>query len=183
MVINYIAYFTISPNYRKAPQFKYPRGVQDVVDCYLAVMGHVESNLPCLAPKRVVIAGESAGGNFAIVMCKVLAKLGIEVPRILFAYAPVDAGAWLAPCPGRGLIYLSRINALVDVVLPPCLFFEAQVAYSHDDQIDYTADRTPTYRRRNFLMPVMLKVKRQCEQDPFYRAALGDMSMFSDTSE
>ena len=57
----------LSPNYRKAPENKFPAGLQDCLDTYLFVTsGRPEvKELLGFHPKKVLLTGDSAGGNLA----------------------------------------------------------------------------------------------------------------------
>ena len=57
----------LSPNYVKAPQHKFPAGLQDCLDTYLFVTsGRPEvKELLGFHPKKVLLTGDSAGGNLA----------------------------------------------------------------------------------------------------------------------
>ena len=58
----------LCPNYRKAPQHKFPTGLQDCLDTYLFVTsGRPEvKDLLGFHPKKIVLTGDSAGGNLAV---------------------------------------------------------------------------------------------------------------------
>ena len=54
----------LSPEYRKAPEYKFPAAHDDAFASYLWVLKHAKEFGG--DPKRVAVAGESAGGNLAI---------------------------------------------------------------------------------------------------------------------
>ncbi len=54
----------VSPEYRKAPEYKFPAAHDDAYACYLWVLKNA-SQLGA-DPKKVAVAGESAGGNLAL---------------------------------------------------------------------------------------------------------------------
>ena len=58
----------LCPNYRKAPQHKFPTGLQNCLDTYLFVTsGRPEvKDLLGFHPKKIVLTGDSAGGNLAV---------------------------------------------------------------------------------------------------------------------
>lgn len=138
---------------------------------------------PDLAPKRIVVAGESSGGHHALALCNALAKLDVELPQVLFLNAPISAPSVLAPN-GHGVPTMSRINCLVDPILTAASQFEMMIAYcAGGDHVDYTTDRTPIFRReKDVLMPLVMNMKQKSERDPLYNPFIGDMSIYRDTS-
>jgi acetyl esterase len=82
----------VSVDYRLAPEHPFPAAVEDS----FAALKWVEANATTLAidPNRVVVAGDSAGGNLAAVMC-LLAKDNKDNPKIVFQlliYPPTNLG-------------------------------------------------------------------------------------------
>ena len=68
----------ISVEYRKAPEHPFPAAVEDAFTAYQWVLANVRS----LGgdPTRVAVAGESAGGNLAAVVCQLARDQGFPLP-------------------------------------------------------------------------------------------------------
>ena len=91
----------ILPNYRKAPEDPFPAAVDDAIAVYRAVMD---------TPGGVVLGGDSAGGGLAFALLAEILRLGLPLPKGLFAFSP------LTDLTGSGDSL--RSNAALDVVLP-----------------------------------------------------------------
>lgn len=74
-----LGYLTISPEYRLAPRHPYPAGLLDVVSVYDWI--HAQAQNLNLDLKNVVVAGESAGGSFALAIA--LLASGVAGPHHL----------------------------------------------------------------------------------------------------
>jgi acetyl esterase len=74
--------------YRKAPEHKFPTAAEDAIAAYEYVMDNSEALN--VAPGRVVVAGESAGGGLATVICQTMNDRGGPRP-----YAQVLIYPWV----------------------------------------------------------------------------------------
>ncbi|PHH90314.1 hypothetical protein CDD83_3988 [Cordyceps sp. RAO-2017] len=63
----------LAPNYRLAPQFPFPCGLQDCLATYLFLLTSQE-------PSTIVLAGDSAGGGMVVAMLCILRDQGIPLP-------------------------------------------------------------------------------------------------------
>lgn len=69
----------VSVAYRQAPEHTYPAAHQDAFDAYLWVLKN--AHLLNGDPKKVAVAGESAGGNLAAAVSMMARDSGVPVPR------------------------------------------------------------------------------------------------------
>ncbi len=71
------------PQYRLAPEHPYPAALQDAQGAYRHL---VET---CgIAPTRLVIAGDSAGGGLALALALSLRQIGLPMPAALVTFSP-----------------------------------------------------------------------------------------------
>lgn len=103
-------------DYRLAPEHPYPAAVEDA----LTAWGHLESL--GIAPGDIVLAGDSAGGNLALVLCLKLREAGRGLPGALLLMSPwTDMTA-----SGESL----RGRAGIDPVLTPEYMYAVREAYA-----------------------------------------------------
>lgn len=77
----------ISVDYRQAPENKFPAAHDDAVAAYRWLTQNAKSLNG--DPKRLAIAGESAGGNLAVATAVAAHKLGLPAPKHVLAVYPV----------------------------------------------------------------------------------------------
>ena len=75
-------YDVLSFEYRLAPEFPYPAAVEDALRAwdYLMLQGY--------GARDIVLAGDSAGGNLALVLCNRLKTAGRKLPGTLILMSP-----------------------------------------------------------------------------------------------
>ncbi len=107
---------TLAFDYRLAPEHPYPAAVEDA----LTAWSHLESL--GIAPGDIVLAGDSAGGNLALVLCLKLREAGRGLPGALLLMSPwTDMTA-----SGESL----RGRAGIDPVLTPEYMYAVREAYA-----------------------------------------------------
>lgn len=84
----------VAVDYRRAPEYRCPVAVDDAEAVYRWLLPRAAELAPAGAG-RVAIAGDSAGGNNAAVLCRRLRDAGAPLPVLqVLAYPPVDAVAY-----------------------------------------------------------------------------------------
>lgn len=107
---------TLAFDYRLAPEHPYPAAVEDA----LTAWGHLESL--GIAPGDIVLAGDSAGGNLALVLCLKLREAGRGLPGALLLMSP-----WTDMTASGGSL---RGRAGIDPVLTPEYMYAVREAYA-----------------------------------------------------
>ncbi|KAJ3739568.1 hypothetical protein DFH05DRAFT_1513838 [Lentinula detonsa] len=68
-------------NYRKAPQYPFPCPLHDVISSYLyLIQPPIGACHKAISPSKIVLAGDSAGGNLCLTALTVLRDMGIPMP-------------------------------------------------------------------------------------------------------
>jgi acetyl esterase/lipase len=86
-------------DYRLAPEYSCPAAVNDIVDAYRGLIGAEEN----IDPSKVVVIGDSAGGNIALAAVVAIKKAGLRSPAGLALLSPFgdltisgDSMSWAA---------------------------------------------------------------------------------------
>lgn len=77
----------VMADYRLAPEHPFPAAAEDSMAVYCHMMEN--ASLLQIDPARIIVMGDSAGGNLAAVICRMAADRGIRVPRAQMLFYPV----------------------------------------------------------------------------------------------
>jgi monoterpene epsilon-lactone hydrolase len=77
----------LMPDYRLAPEHPYPAAIDDACTVYRWLLSQG------IEPQRIVVGGESAGGNLTLALLLRLAHAGLPQPAAAFAISPVADAA------------------------------------------------------------------------------------------
>lgn len=113
---NEIDYPIFSVDYRLAPDHKFPAGIDDVWQAYTWLINNIESALG-IVPEKVVLIGDSAGGNFIT---------GITLKAKEFGFRQPDSLLMIYPSMNMQAKYISSgaFYSLEDPLLTYGSFFE-----------------------------------------------------------
>ena len=156
----------LSVDYAKAPEHKYPAGLQDTLDAYMAVTSGASwvQELLGYHPSNVIVTGESSGGNFAIllaILLRMIQETGCSVVM------PVGLSP-LFPCSVPGPIASPSISMFsYDIALPVSAMANVFAEYPPLDPPAH-----PGWHRREGRKEVLEQLKSRVK-DPLFNALAG----------
>lgn len=140
-------------DYGHAPEAPFPRAVEDVLYIYAWVLRHGRDMLGFTLDK-IILVGESAGGNLCAALALKTIQLGIRKPDgILLTYAPLN----LQCVPSA-----SRIIGFCDPLLPFSILVKCFKAYASLEDAPLSEDQI-----REFLDDPVKIFEFETPKDPF----------------
>jgi len=103
-------------DYRLAPEHPYPAARDDAVAAY---RGLLEQGY---GPERIVIGGDSAGGNLCLITALQLKVLGLPMPAALLCFSPwadLGCGQLHRPMAGDPVLHPAWLHQAVEIYCPP----------------------------------------------------------------
>jgi len=107
------------PDYRLAPEHPHPAAIDDGLGAYRAMLDRV-------APERLVVGGDSAGGNLTLAVLQRARAEGLPMPAGAFLLSP-----WLDL---RGAL-VGRANADTELLILPASVERATAFYAGDHDV------------------------------------------------
>ena len=129
-------------NYRKGPEHKYPRALQDAITGYKWLLAQGYS------PENISLCGDSAGGGLCVLTSLEIQRLGLPKPACQVLYSPWTNLA------ADGESHTG--NAFVDPYLPVCRMGEAANLFTSMDKKDPRI--SPIYADLTGMQPTLIHV-------------------------
>ena len=117
----------ISIDYRLAPDNKYPSAIEDVFNAYYYIINYAEKHL-LLNLNKIILVGDSAGGNLAFSLCTMCIIKKVRIPDMLILMYPalrLDIG-FFSP---------SKLLCLKDQILSMTFLLLVKDAYLPNEEI------------------------------------------------
>ena len=137
----------LSLDYRLAPEHRFPAAVDDAIAAVRAL--HQQASDFGADPDQIAVAGDSAGGNLALVLCNRLKTAGRKLPGTLILMSP-----W-TDMTMSGQSYTER--AEIDPMLTPEYIEAVRLAYAAGR--DYrSSDLSPLFADFTGFPPTLIQV-------------------------
>jgi acetyl esterase/lipase len=145
------------PDYRLAPEHPYPAALDDACRVYRWLLDQG------IQPQKIIVGGESAGGNLTLALLLRLAQAGLPQPAAAFAISPVTDAALT----GNTYRTLAAADKILDAAAMP--FFRDQYVSPADLKNPFAS---PLYGGYEGLAPILIQVgTREILLDDGCRAA------------
>ncbi|PYH45435.1 putative lipase/esterase [Aspergillus saccharolyticus JOP 1030-1] len=133
----------LSVRYRLAPQHPFPAALTDALVAYLSLIAPPPGSLHDPVPARkIILAGDSAGGNLALVLCQLLLTLRRTQPTLRFH--------------GRDLHSIDLLPAGVATSSPWCDMTRSMPSVAHNAIYDYLDAPTSTPATEPYFRPLVV---------------------------
>lgn len=77
-----------SPNYKKAPEYPFPEGLDDNWQIYNWLLNESHKHYKICKDKQIIVCGDSAGGNLSFALTNLILDEGIQSPCCLAGFYP-----------------------------------------------------------------------------------------------
>lgn len=122
----------ISIDYKLAPNNPYPDGLDDVWQAYNWILQNAEEKLG-IKPEKIIIAGDSSGGNFALGLIYKAIMSNIKIPDgVILTYPSLRLD--------RSFYTPSLLLALDDMLIPHTVMKLILESYLQGDDLDPVRD-------------------------------------------
>jgi hormone-sensitive lipase len=109
-----------SVDYRMPPDYPFPTAPQDCLTVYRFLVHHIHEHLN-IRPQRIIVAGDSAGGNLAFSLTGMVMKEGLPHPYGIYAAYPA--------CSLVKTFSPSKLHAFTDPLLNPPMLLLCEKEY------------------------------------------------------
>ena len=165
----------ITVDYRLSPEHKYPAALQDLLDVWTWLTDksntdHVREVLG-FEPKRIVLFGDSAGGNLGLALLRILGRIGGQLPDGLYFLYPHTTLTLTS------MTKVSKVFMAIDAILPMSSFFSWTEAYA-PGFYDYSSSKS--WHRSSQLEQRIHEIETKSQTDDLFNPMLGDFDDFKD---
>ena len=101
-----------SVDYRMPPDHPFPSAPEDCFKVYKFLINHINKYFN-ISPKKIILAGDSAGGNLALSTTALIMKNNLPIPYGIYAAYPA--------CELQKRFSPSKIHAFTDPLLYPSM--------------------------------------------------------------
>jgi acetyl esterase len=133
-VLRYLSYkaecIVVAVGYRKAPEYKFPVALNDAYSAYQWVISNIIKTNQGIT--KIILGGDSAGGNLAINVLRLLNKQALYLPSLLVLFYPLLV---------RQILYSSGQSYLIYVVSQKILYYCLKQSFHNveEDMLRYVS--------------------------------------------